>query len=124
MIKMPLDIWDVIIASASHNDQRVVLHVNRTLHAVACCRLFNILHLYLGAWDTLHVTLSDKVYERNLLRLLPLGTAFYSGPLGATGYGTASYWRRYSLTSTSSTRARDYRNAYHTRTDQLDKRKH
>jgi hypothetical protein len=65
MINLPLDIWDVIIASTSHDDQRVLLHVDRTQHAVACRRLFNTLHLYLGAWETSHVALNDKGYERN-----------------------------------------------------------
>jgi hypothetical protein len=63
MVALPLDAWEAIISDhLTHDEQRVLLNVNRALHAIACRRLFKILHIYLGAWETLHEALNDMGY--------------------------------------------------------------
>jgi len=66
MFNLPLEIWTAILDHLPLSARRVCLSTNRLLHDIAVRSLFTTVHIYLGAWETLHDGLDDEASTPDL----------------------------------------------------------
>jgi hypothetical protein len=60
MIDLPREIWELVLGELTSEQQRPLLAVNRLLHSFALHSLFHLIHIYLGAFESIHPTLNDS----------------------------------------------------------------